>query len=252
MKKTTRHDLKAYYSEGDSWAADRISSLRSSRRIAWWVAAGAVAVALGQAVALVVLTPLKTVEPYTLLVDRSTGYVQALDPLDPAKVTPDRALTQSMLVQYVIARESFDRATVQSDYRKVGLWSAERARQTYLDLMRATNVDSPLVRYPRNAVIETRVKSVSPIGENSAMVRFDTVRRDGDAVATAPQPWVAIVRYRYSGEPMATGDRYLNPLGFQVIEYRRDPENLTPESPMPPEFTTETVLELVDAVEATP
>lgn len=252
MKKTARHDLKAYYSEGDSWAADRISSLRSSRRIAWWVATGAVVVALGQAVALVVLTPLKTVEPYTLLVDRSTGYVQALNPLDPAKVTPDRALTQSMLVQYVIARESFDRATVQSDYRKVGLWSAERARQTYLDLMRATNVDSPLVRYPRDAVIETRVKSVSPIGEDSAMVRFDTVRRDGDAVPTLPRPWVAIIRYRYSGEPMATGDRYLNPLGFQVIEYRRDPENLEPESPMPTGFSGETTLEPVDPVDATP
>ena len=27
--------------------------------------------------------PLKTVEPYTLLVDRQTGFVQALKPLDP-------------------------------------------------------------------------------------------------------------------------------------------------------------------------
>ena len=34
--------------------------------------------------------------------------VQALKPLQAAEIMPDKALTQSFLVQYVIARESFD------------------------------------------------------------------------------------------------------------------------------------------------
>ena len=36
--------------------------------------------------------------------------------------------------------------------------------------------------------------------------------------------WAAQIRYRYSGEPMSLEDRLANPLGFQVIEYRRDQE----------------------------
>src|SRR5919199_2420579 len=97
-----------YYEEAASWSRDQREALAASRRIAWIVAAAAGTIAVLEALALVLLTPLKTVEPYTLLVDRTTGYVQALKPLDPAKVAPDAALTQSQLVQYVIARESFD------------------------------------------------------------------------------------------------------------------------------------------------
>jgi len=234
MKQSAREALDAYYREAGSWAADRIGSLRKSRQIAWYVAMGAAAVALAEAAALIVLMPLKTVEPYTLLVDRTTGFVQALEPLNPDQITPDRALVQSMLVQYVIARESFDTATLQADYRKVGLWSAEQARLDYANLMRPTNIDSPLVLYPRSSTVETRVKSVSRLGDQSALVRFDTLQRDNGGAFRQAQPWVAIIEYRFSGEPMATEDRFLNPLGFQVTGYRRDAESLPAPEPSRP------------------
>lgn len=233
MKKSNRESLDAYYQEAGSWAADRIAALRASRRVAWIVAAAALLATVAEAVALVLLMPLKTVVPYTLMVDRNTGYVQVLKPLEPNQITPDSALVQSMLVQYVIARESFDVATVQDSYRKVGLWSADQARSDYLALMPASNIDSPLNLYPRETTLEVRVKSVSPMTAQSALVRFDTIRRDGGGRYQAAMPWVAIVQYRFSGEPAAAEDRFLNPLGFQVLEYRRDPEALNLPEPEP-------------------
>lgn len=227
MKQTVREALDAYYQEAGSWASDQMTSLRKSRRVAWYVASGAAAIALAEAVALSFLMPLKTVEPYTLLVDRTTGFVQALTPLDPSQITPDRALVQSMLVQYVIARESFDVSTLQADYRKVGLWSADQARLDYANLMRPANIDSPLVLYPRTSTVQTRVKSVSPMPDESVLVRFETIRRDAGGGFQPAQAWVAIIKYRFSGEPMSAEDRFLNPLGFQVTQYRRDPEALT-------------------------
>lgn len=231
MKKSSREALSAYYREAGSWASDRLAALENSRRTAWLVAGAAAVIAVVEGIALLVLMPLKTVEPYTLLVDRTTGYVQALNPLDPAQITPDRALTQSMLVQYVIARESFDIATLQANYRKVGLWSADRARSDYVGLMQPTNAASPLSRFPRSTLLETRVKSVSPLTSDSALVRFDTARRDLGSQYQPAQPWVAIIRYRFSGEPMSAEDRYLNPLGFQVTEYRKDAEALPAPEP---------------------
>lgn len=228
MKKSSREALNAYYREAGSWASDKIGALQASRRLAWIVAIAAVLVAVVEALALAILMPLKTVVPYTLLVDRTTGFVQALKPLEPNQITPDRALVQSMLVQYVIARESFDVATLQANYQKVGLWSADKARDEYLNLMQPSNLDGPLIRYPRSAVVETRVKSVSRLDEQSALVRYETVRRDDGAQAEPAQHWVAIIQYRFSGEPMSAEDRFLNPLGFQVLEYRRDPEALPP------------------------
>ena len=234
MKKASREALDAYYREAGSWAADKIGALRRSTRIAWIIASAAVVVAVSEAIALVVLMPLKTVEPYTLMVDRTTGFVQALKPLDPELLTPDRALVQSMLVQYVIARESFDIATLPTAYQKVGQWSAERARSDYLALMRPSNLDGPLALYPRSTIVETRIKSVSELGEQSALVRFDTIRRDEGGQRQRAQSWVAIVEYRFSGEPMKAEDRFLNPLGFQVLDYGRDAEALpVAEAPAP-------------------
>ena len=233
MKKTDKSGEDAYFAQGASWAQDRRDALVASRRIAWIVAGVAVVVALCEALALVILMPLKTVEPYTLMVDRQTGFVQALKPLDAQAVSPDRALTQSFLVQYVIAREGFDRDTVQSDYRKVGLWSSGPARAGYVAGMQASNPDSPLARLPRSTTIDVAVKSVTPLGANSAMVRYETRRRDAGGQVQPTQSWVAVIRYGYSGEPMSTADRFVNPLGFQVQRYRRSQEVLPEPEPSP-------------------
>jgi type IV secretion system protein VirB8 len=228
MNEQNREALDAYYKEAATWNRDRIEAMHKSQRRAWWVAIGAGTIALLEAGALILLTPLKTVEPYTLLVDRTTGYVQALKPLDADKIAPDAALTQSFLVQYVIARESFDIDTVNVNYNKVASWSAEQARSGYLSSVQVSNPQSPLILYPRTTVIETRVKSVSPLGRNVALVRFDTIRRDSGGQVQAPRSWVSVIRYRFSGEPASLEERFVNPLGFRVLRYRRDPETAPP------------------------
>jgi type IV secretion system protein VirB8 len=231
MNEQSHEALNAYYAEAESWNSDRLNAIRSSQRIAWWVAGGACLVAVLEAAALVLMMPLKQVEPYTLMVDKTTGYVQALKPLDPGKVAPDSALTQSFLVQYVIAREGFDFATVNQNYRKVALFSTGAARTSYLSQMQVSNPDSPLVALPRGTVVDTRVKSVSPVGQDLALVRFDTVRTDANGQVQPPSPWIAMIRYKYSTAPMSLEDRFVNPLGFQVISYRKDPEALPPAEP---------------------
>ena len=233
MNKRSRETLDAYYRDAETWASDRQEGLRKSRKIAWIVAGVASAVALLEAGALILLTPLKTVVPYTLLVDRQTGFVQAVRPLEVERISGDAALTQSFLVQYVVKRESFDADQVQANYRDVTLWSAEAARAQYIASMQASNPDSPLNRYPRNAVVETQVRSVSPVGRNVAMVRFETRLRRPDGQAAPIGAWVAVMRYRFSGAPVRQEDRFENPLGFQVVRYRRDQEALPPAEAQP-------------------
>jgi len=228
MNKRSRETLDTYYREAESWASDRQEELRKSRKVAWIVAGVAAAIALLEAGALILLTPLKTVAPYTLLVDRHTGFVQAVRPLDAQQVAGDTALTQSFLVQYVVKRESFDADQVQANYRDVTLWSAEAARTQYIASMQASNPESPLRRYPQGTVVETQVKSVSPVARNVAMVRFETRLRRPDGQTTPIGAYVAVMRYRFSGAPMRQEDRFENPLGFQVVRYRRDQEALVP------------------------
>lgn len=233
MKQAARESLDAYYREAGSWAEDQTDALRASRRVARIVAGIAVAVALCEALALIFLAPLKTVVPYTLLVDKQTGYVQELKPLDAEKIAPDAALTQSFLVQYVIARESYDRAQLQSNFQKVQAWSVETAKSDYVNGIVASNPLSPMNRLPASTIVETHVKSVSSLGGNSALVRFETIRRDAGGAPQPPASWVAVIRYRFSTAPMRAEDRFINPLGFQVMRYRRDQEAVTPPEPVP-------------------
>lgn len=210
----------------DSWATSVTDTLERSRRVAWIVAAVASAIALLLAIALVILLPLKTVEPYTLLVDRQTGNVEALAPLDERTISPDAALTRSFLVQYVTARESFDADSLQRDYRKVALWSAPEARQRYMARMQASNPASPLAFMPRGGTIAVEVRSISSLSADSSLVRFTTTRNDPGVRPQPPEYWAAVINYGFSPAEMSEADRLLNPLGFQVTRYRRDAETL--------------------------
>lgn len=221
-----REEADSYYKAAGTWATDQVEALQASRRVAWIVAIVATLVALALVVTLLLLLPLKTVVPYTLMVDRQTGYVQALNPIEASRIAPDAALTQSFLVQYVIARESFDYATVQSDYRKTVLWSVDAARNDYVAAMQVNNPGSPLNTLARGTLVETRIRSVSSLGGRTALVRFESVRRDRSGSAKSAQNWVAVVTYRFSDAPMTAEDRFINPLGFQVVRYRRNAEAL--------------------------
>lgn len=226
MKLENEFELEEYYKGAQSWADEKSASIASSRRIAWAVAAGAAAIALLEAIALVLLVPLKSVVPYTLLVDRQTGHVEALKPLERSTITPDAALTRSFLVQYIIARESYDYDSLQDSYRKVALWSEGDARSQYLGGMQASNPASPLATLPRRALVQVQVRSVSSLNADTSLVRFSTIQTDPGGQAQPPQFWAAVVKYRYSGAEMSAEDRMTNPLGFQVVRYRRDAETL--------------------------
>lgn len=212
-----------------SWATSVTEDLERSNRRAWIVAIIAAVIALLEAVALVFLLPLKTTVPFTLLVDRQTGNVEALAPMDAQIVAPDSALTRSFLVQYVTARESFALPTLQDDYRKVSLWSDGKVRDAYQRAMNAATPNSPLAVLPRDASIRTEVKSVSNLGEGRALVRFQTIRIDPGASPQPPSHWAAIINYSFSAAEMSEQDRYTNPLGFQVTSYRRDAETIPEE-----------------------
>ncbi len=212
----------AHYAGAASWAADIHGALRASRRTAWMVAGAAAGVAVLEAIALAALTPLKTVVPYTILVDRQTGYVQTVSGLKPGPLTQDAAVSQSFLVQYVIARETFDAADLRENYRKVMLWSAPGARAQYAHEMERSNPGSPLAQNTPTTLVQTTIKSVSLLTPSTALVRFDTTRRDGGGSGGDVRPYTAVLSFRYTGAPMRMEDRFTNPLGFQVLSYRRD------------------------------
>lgn len=230
----TGAERKRYYDEAATWSGDVHGSLRASRRIAWIIAAAATVVAVLEAVALASLTPLKTVVPFAITVDRQTGYVQAETGLMPGMLNQNQAVTQSYIARYVTARESFDATDLREDYRKIMLWSAGDARAQYGRLMQKTTPESPLNIYTPTSQVSVTIESISLLSATTALVRFYTTREDGGTVSGGPHYWAAALAFRYSSAPMTMGDRFIDPLGFQVTRYRRDSESPAAVELLPP------------------
>lgn len=220
-------DTREYYAEAASWSQDVNGSLRASRSRARWAAGAALTVAALEALALMLLMPLKTVVPYTITVDRQTGYAQLTRGVELGPMSESDALVQSALAQYVIARETIDAADIAANYRKVGLWSNGSARREYLRGMDRSNPESVLNSANSATLITTTIKSITVMDKTNALVRFSTDRRDGDGPVTR-MDWAAVVQFGFTGAPLSMEDRLVNPLGFQVTHYRRDAETAAP------------------------
>ncbi|HWU02788.1 MAG TPA: type IV secretion system protein [Novosphingobium sp.] len=236
----TTTERESYYAKAYSWAEDAAASKARSAKLGWVVACIAIAIALLEALALIALAPLKTVVPYTLLVDRNTGFVQTMQGANTPAISANGALSQSLLAQYVIAREGFDRASIADRYRRVGLWSLDQARSSYVAQMAQGNPQAPQMLAAKGISVEVQVESVSPLpgqrvlgsdhGEQTGLVRFVSLTRDASGAPARKAWWVAVVTWRFTGAPMRIQDRLINPLGFAVTSYRRDAEAPAAES----------------------
>lgn len=215
-------DRTGYYAQGESWAQDALGSLRDSRRRAYIVAGAAGLIAMLEAIALVALTPLKTVVPYTITVDRQTGAIEAAEGIRPGALSQDAAVVQAFLAQYVLARETFDATDLQSEYQKVAAWTEGPARDDYIRYMQRGNPQSPVNHNDAATVVKVTVKSISLLSRTSALVRFDAERAVRGNSPIERRSYTAVIAFHFTGQPMRADDRFLNPLGFQVTSYRRD------------------------------
>ena len=219
-------DRDTYYAAARSWADDRVAAAARLTRIAWIVAGATGSVAAALAIALVLLLPLKTVQPYVVTVDRQTGTVQLATTLAEGRLTQNEAVIQAQLAGYVRARETFDETDLRLQYAQVQRLSAPTVARTYVAAMAAANPASPLRTLGRGDTVAVDIKSVSLISPGVAIVRFDTRRSPLNGGAPVLQSNVAAISFGFANAPLRMEDRFENPLGFQVTRYRRDTEGV--------------------------
>ncbi|PZQ65145.1 MAG: virB8 family protein [Phenylobacterium zucineum] len=216
-------DLRAYFEEAKSWDQDRLAVAYRSRRLAWTLAAAAAALAAAAVGAVVVLTPLKTVEPYVVRVDRTTGAVEVLRGLSSdGPVKYEEAVTKSFLATYVRAREGWLPQAAEANFRQVSIMSTAEEQQRWAAAFRPSNPASPQVAFGPAADVQISVRAIGFVAPAVASIRFHrTVRRGAQ---TEESDWIATAAFAYTKAPMGESDRLRNPLGFQVSSYRADPE----------------------------
>jgi type IV secretion system protein VirB8 len=216
-------DLKVYFEEAKRWDEDRLTSARRSKVLAWSVAGCAGLVAFAAIGAVAALSPLKSVEPFVVRVDRSTGAVDVMTGLKGADhLTYEEAVSKYFLALYVRDREGWLPQAAEQNFRQVSILSTPTEQQRWADAFRPSNPQSPQVAWGSATVSLIDVRAISFVSPEVANVRFHRTLRE--AQQTIESDWIATIAFSYTKAPMNEGDRLRNPLGFQVVSYRADPE----------------------------
>ena len=209
------------------WYHDLYQSVTVSRNRWFLVGVLALGLATIEALALVFVTPLKSVEPYVLQVDNKSGLTSVLQPLKnegEKTLTEDEALSKSFLVKYILARETYDPQDLNRNYDLVRLMSVSNEVRKFDESLESSNPQSPLEKYKTHTTRIVCISSVSFLDQKkkTAQVRFSTTETHQNQ--SKQEFWVAILTFRYVNAPMEENDRLQNPLGFQIVSYRVDQE----------------------------
>lgn len=222
--------LQGYLQEAASWDADRVTQASRARAVAWRVAAAGWLCAIASAAALALLMPLKRVEPYLIRVDDTTGVVDVV-PVYSGHAPLGEAVTRYFLTHYITVCEGFDYAMAESDYEECGAFNSARLNQALYAQWNRANPRSPLNLHRDGSTAAVRIESVSFFrrvsgGADLAQVRFARVERQGEGVPGRITHWIASIEYRYGKPPGDPRTRGWNPLGFEVLDLRIEPEVL--------------------------
>lgn len=207
---------------------ERIARFRRSALVAWRVAAAACLCAVACAVALALLLPLKSIEPFLVRVDRSSGLVDVV-PVYAGNSTMDEAVTRYLLTHYVTVCERFNFPMAESDYEECGAFNSNARNQAWSALWNRNNPASPLNLYKDGSSVHAAVVSVSFFKRGNgaadlAQVRYVKTRRLAAGTELDTGHWIATVQYSYSRPSQDPRIRQWNPLGFRIQYFSAEAE----------------------------
>jgi type IV secretion system protein VirB8 len=223
-------ELAGYFSEAASWDADVRAQGRRTIRLALSVAAAGWMAVLALAGALMLLMPLKHVEPFVVRVDNATGIVDVV-PGYRGSAGASEAVTRYLLTHYVTVCERFNFATAESDYEECGAFHSAQRNQAWYAAWNPTNPTSPLNTYKDGTTLRAKVSSVSFFKRASGVtdlvqVRYVKAKRAAGSSNEETTHWIATVQYAYADPSADPKIRGWNPLGFKVVDFRPEPEVL--------------------------
>ena len=226
----TEPELEGYFAEAASWDADRRRASQRTVRLALTLAGAGWLAVLALAAALMLLMPLKRVEPFVVRVDNATGVVDVVPVYAGHSGVPE-AVTRYLLTHYVTVCERFNFSTAESDYEECGAFHTAQRNQAWYALWNPTNPSSPLNVFKDGTSVRAQVTSVSFFKRVSgiadlAQVRYVKAKRAAGAATEDATHWIATLQYAYADPSSDSKVRAWNPLGFKVLDFKPEPEVL--------------------------
>lgn len=220
MAKTTKDT-----SHNKNWYKDRYQYVLVQRKILVLITALSLVASLVTVVVIAQLTPLKTVEPFVIQVDQKTGITQTVNQMTVKEITANEAVNNFFIVQYIRARENYNSSDLTRNYNIVRLMS--ESNKVYGEFVRAANPNNPRSNAARLGSTGERVvkfKSITYLSPQTVQARVLVEEKLENNLAQ--QHLIILLSFAYVNMALTLEERYINPLGFIVTDYRIDEDTL--------------------------
>jgi len=212
--------------ETRNWYRDRYQSVLLQRRILMAICLLSLLATLASVLVIAQLTPLKSVEPFVIQVDPKSGITQVVDPKTVGSVTGVEAVNNYFLVQYIRARESYNVNDITRNYATVRVMSDEQS--VYSQFKREVSPSNPssiTARMGSTGSRTVKFKSITYIKPQLAQARL-LIEENTANGGTLQYHRIATISFEYAKLQLTAEERYINPLGFRVTDYRVDEDAL--------------------------
>lgn len=177
------------------------------------------------------LSPLKTVEPYVIRVDKNSGYVDIVKPSYGMSDSADVAEDKHFLSGWVLAHESYNWASQKANFQFIKQTSSEDVFTPYKNFQLSKKGYTEKLGMQQQ--VQTEINSIVqlprseqdklPGGDKnirSYQIRYSQtlLMADGRPVQGAePINWIAIASINNSNPAKTEGELWLNPKGYLVV-----------------------------------
>ena len=212
------------FQKGSQWDANRVADALASRRRAYIVAGTAGALVVALAIAIIAMLPLRRTIPYLVKVDAG-GNIEVLQTFDNRQIGKQELTDQYWARTYVKAREQYNWWMVGTDYETVARLTDPTIFPAYGNQFAGEKGMDKVFGANTDRAIKILSVTLSPTQAGNMVVRFERTTKTKGMLVEPPTVFVAQLVYRYNVKTVgAQADLQLNPLGYEVISYRRDAE----------------------------
>lgn len=199
--------------------------IEKSNKRAWLITFISCFITIILAIAVCLLTPLKSVEPYVIRVD-DAGMVDIITKLDSKNIKTTEAIDKFFIADYVKAREGYNYTTISNEYYKVQLLSDPAVANVYRKIFAGEEGRDKVLK--DDYIITPEILSIT-LGQSSiaktATIRLNLIKKPKGSTDGIKTTEVITLSYGYFPSKSANESvRLTNPLGFKVLSYRIDHE----------------------------
>jgi type IV secretion system protein VirB8 len=213
--------------ESKNWYKDRYQYVLVQRKLLALITVLSLVCTLAAVLVIASLTPLKSVEPFVIQVDQKSGITQTVDPLSVKELTANEAVNNFFIVQYIRSRETYSVYDLAKNYDMVRVMSD--SNKVYPEFVKQADPNNPSSNAARLGTTGERTvkfKSITYLNPQLAQARLLIEEKGGTSNGVTQQHKIALVAFEYVKMSLTIDERYVNPLGFRVTDYRLDEDIL--------------------------